>query len=152
MITGDNEVTAQHIADNLKIDRVFANTMPNDKMSIIEQLKIEYGSIAFIGDGINDAPALAHANVSIAMGAGSEIAIDTADIILMHNDLSEIRSAVEFAKKLNLVIKQNFIFASIIIGLMIFFNIILTVELPVAILLHEGSTIVVILNGLRLLK
>ncbi|MFB6346179.1 MAG: HAD-IC family P-type ATPase, partial [bacterium] len=108
MITGDNERTAQSVVEELSIDHYHAELLPEDKVAEIERLREEYGSIAMIGDGINDAPALAKADVGIAMGAaGSDTAIETADIALMGDNLNHVVYAVRLSRQGETIIKQN---------------------------------------------
>ncbi len=152
MITGDNEQNAKSIALQLGIDEYYSNALPLEKVEIIQRAKEKYNSVAMIGDGINDAPALAIANVSIAMGYGSEIAIDTSDIILMKDEMNRVIHAIKSAKKLKKVMVQNLFFAGSIISLMLILNVVLEIQLPFAVIMHEGSTVLVILNGLRLLR
>ncbi|WNF37251.1 heavy metal translocating P-type ATPase [Bacillaceae bacterium IKA-2] len=152
MITGDHEKTAEAIAKETNVDEYIANCLPERKVEEIKALKEKYGSVAMVGDGINDAPALAIANVGIAMGTGTDVAIETADIILVQNDLSKIAKAIELSKRMNRIIKQNIIFSISVITLLIIGNFLQTVSLPLGVIGHEGSTILVILNGLRLLR
>lgn len=152
MITGDHEKTAQAIAKETNIDEYIANCLPETKVEEIKQLKSRYGSVAMVGDGINDAPALAVSNVGIAMGTGTDVAIETADIVLVKNDLSKIAKAIELSKRMNKIIKQNIVFSLSIIVLLIIGNFLQQVSLPLGVIGHEGSTILVILNGLRLLR
>ncbi|MGL5042156.1 MAG: heavy metal translocating P-type ATPase [Culicoidibacterales bacterium] len=151
MITGDNSQTANHIAKEVGITTVIANTLPQQKVEAIAALVAKYGNVAMVGDGINDAPALALANVGIAMGRGSDIALDAADIILIHSDLSQLNHAYTISRKLHKIIIQNISFSLFVILLLILSNFFQLISLPFGVIGHEGSTILVILNGLRLL-
>ncbi|WP_082631213.1 heavy metal translocating P-type ATPase [Gracilibacillus massiliensis] len=151
MLTGDNESTAAAIAKEANIDEFYANCLPEDKVKYLKQLSENNKKVAMIGDGINDAPALATANLGIAMGAGSDIALETADIVLIKNKLSKIVKAVRLSKKMNRVIKQNIVFSIAVILTLIASNFLQLIDMPLGVIGHEGSTILVILNGLRLL-
>jgi len=111
MISGDNQQTADAIGNKLGIDTVIANVLPDGKLTAIEQLRSEGGKLAFVGDGINDAPALAHADVGIAIGTGSDVAIESADVILMSGDLRGVVNALSLSKKTMRNIKQNLFWA-----------------------------------------
>lgn len=152
MLTGDHELTAQKIAEDIGIDHYVAECLPEEKVSHIKSLRKKYDHVAMVGDGINDAPALASANVGIAMGEGTDVALETADIILMKNDLSKITNAITLSNRMNQVVKQNIIFSLFIIAILIIGNYFQAIDLPLGVIGHEGSTILVILNGLRLLK
>ncbi|MRH44619.1 cadmium-translocating P-type ATPase [Aquibacillus halophilus] len=152
MITGDNEATAKSIAAEAGVDQFIANCLPEDKVTHIKELRTKFGHVTMIGDGINDAPALATANVGIAMGAGTDVALETADIVLMKNDLSKIARAIHISKRMNKIVKQNVIFSISVIFLLILSNFLQVLDLPLGVIGHEGSTILVILNGIRLLK
>lgn len=152
MITGDNDRTAQAIARECGIDEYYANCLPEDKVDHIRNLKEAYGQVAMTGDGINDAPALATANLGIAMGEGTDVALETADIVLMKNDLSKIADAISLSRRMSRIIKQNVIFSIAVIILLLISNFAQTLNMPLGVIGHEGSTILVILNGLRLLK
>nr|WP_312115923.1 heavy metal translocating P-type ATPase [Brevibacillus reuszeri] len=153
MLTGDQKRTAQAIARELGIDLVYADLLPEDKVNRIKELKATYGTVAMVGDGINDAPALATATVGIAMGvAGSDAALETADLVLMNDDIRKIAEAIVLGKRTKTIIKQNIIFAMTVIVLLISANFSQGIALPFGVVGHEGSTILVILNGLRLLR
>lgn len=152
MLTGDQEKSAQYIADQLGIDEVRANLLPQDKVSHLVDLQNKYGTIAMVGDGINDAPALATANIGISMGSGTDIAIETSDIVLIKDDLNQLPFALGLSEKMQKIVKQNIIFSLSVIGLLILSNIFKVISLPLGVVGHEGSTILVILNGLRMLK
>lgn len=152
MLTGDSEKTADTIAKEAQLNGYIAECLPQHKVDHIKNIKEKYGTVAMVGDGINDAPALATANVGIAMGEGTDAALETADIILMKNDLSKIAKAIELSKKMNKIVKQNIIFSIAVIMILISSNFLQILDLPFGVIGHEGSTILVILNGLRLLK
>ncbi|MDP5272602.1 heavy metal translocating P-type ATPase [Chengkuizengella axinellae] len=152
MLTGDDEDTARTISKEMSVDGHISRCLPEDKLKHVKELKKRYENVAMVGDGINDAPALASANLGIAMGTGTDVALETADIILMKNDLSKIPKAIYLSKKMNRVIKQNIVFSLAVIGILICSNFLQILDLPYGVIGHEGSTILVILNGLRLLK
>ncbi|MFB9278383.1 heavy metal translocating P-type ATPase [Cohnella cellulosilytica] len=152
MLTGDQEKTALAIAGELGVDRVYADLLPEDKVARIKELKEAYGTVAMVGDGVNDAPALATAGVGIAMGAaGSDAALETADVVLMNDDVARIADAIALGRRTGTIIRQNMTFALGVIVLLIAANFIQGIALPLGVVGHEGSTILVILNGLRLL-
>ena len=152
MLTGDNEKTASAIAAEINIDEYFAECLPEKKVEEIKRLNDRFKTVAMVGDGINDAPALATATVGIAMGEGTDVALETADVVLMKNDLPRIAEAVFLSRKMNRIIKQNVIFSITVIMFLISSNFFQALDLPLGVIGHEGSTILVILNGLRLLK
>lgn len=152
MLTGDSEKTASAIASESGIDSYISECLPETKVEKMKNLKDQYGTVAMVGDGINDAPALATASVGIAMGEGTDVALETADIVLMKNDLPRIADAVKLSKRMNRIIKQNVIFSIAIILTLIASNFMQSLALPLGVIGHEGSTILVILNGLRLLR
>lgn len=153
LLTGDHPYTAKCIAKESGIDQVYSELMPQDKVKVIDELSATYGEVAMIGDGVNDAPALTRAQVGIAMGkTGSDLALETADIVLMHDNLKRIPMLMDTSAKLHKVIKQNITFALIVIAILILTNFMESITLPLGVIGHEGSTLLVILNGLRLLK
>ncbi|HKL95484.1 MAG TPA: heavy metal translocating P-type ATPase [Haploplasma sp.] len=152
MITGDAIKTGEAIGRQLGINKVVGNVLPEDKSNIIKDLKTEYGAVAMVGDGINDAPALAMADIGIAMGDGTDIAIDAADAVLMQNDLEKMIYTHKIAKKLRSLVIQNIIFSMAVVLFIITMNVFGLMEMPFAVVIHEGSTMIVILNGLRMLR
>ncbi|MGA9172889.1 MAG: heavy metal translocating P-type ATPase [Thermoactinomyces sp.] len=153
MLTGDQRKTAEAIAKEADLDLVFADLLPEEKVRLVEELNETYGEVAMVGDGVNDAPALARAGIGFAMGGdGTDLALETADVILMKDDLLKIPYSIRMAKKLNRIVKQNVIFALSVIFLLVTANFVQWMNLPFGVVGHEGSTILVILNGLRLLK
>lgn len=152
MLTGDNEQTAAVIAQQAGIDTYVSHCLPETKVTFIEQEKQKGYYTAMVGDGMNDGPAIAVAEVGIAMGSGSDLASGSADVILMKNDLSKIPYAFQLSRKHNKVIRQNILFALAVIITLIVSNFMYSIELPFAVVFHEGSTILVILNSLRLLR
>lgn len=152
MLTGDNGNTAKTIAEEVGIQHYIQECLPENKVNEILNIKEKYGLTAMVGDGINDAPALATANVGIAMGEGTDAALETADVVLMKNDLTKISKAVQLSKRMNRIVKQNLIFSIGVIICLVTSNFFQSIDLPLGVIGHEGSTILVILNGLRLLK
>ncbi|PEI42859.1 heavy metal translocating P-type ATPase [Bacillus pseudomycoides] len=152
MITGDNEQTAKAIATESNIKEYYASCLPETKVETVKQLKEKYGTVAMVGDGINDAPALATASIGVAMGEGTDVALETADVVLMKNELSRLAQAIRLSKRMNRIVKQNVIFSLAVIAMLICSNFLQFLALPFGVISHEGSTILVILNGLRLLK
>jgi len=153
MLTGDNKHTAHLIGEQLGMDSIFAELLPEDKALKVNACMGKGRKLAMIGDGVNDAPALASADVGIAMGvAGTDIAMETADVVLMKSDLSKITDAISLSNRMNKVVKQNVTFSLVIITILVAGNFLQVVDLPLGVIGHEGSTILVILNGLRLLK
>lgn len=152
MLTGDNYHTAKAIAKDTGIETFVADCLPEKKAQEIKKMQEKYEVCAMVGDGINDAPALATAQVGIAMGEGTDVALETADVVLMKNDLSKIIKALRISKKMSRIVKQNLIFSIAVILLLIISNFMQTIDLPLGVIGHEGSTILVILNSLRLLK
>jgi Cd2+/Zn2+-exporting ATPase len=153
MLTGDNERTAQAIAAAAGIHNVHANLLPEDKLNLIRQLQSDGHVVAMVGDGINDAPALATADIGIAMGAaGTDVAIETADIALMTDDLLKIPEALQLSKATLNNIRQNVIIALVTVSLLLAGVLLGKVHMAGGMLVHEASVMIVILNGMRLLK
>ncbi|MEG4243050.1 heavy metal translocating P-type ATPase [Microcoleus sp. MON2_D6] len=153
MLSGDNEQTAQHIARQLGIKEVYAELLPEDKVQAIKQLQTQYQTVAMVGDGINDAPALAQASVGIAMGiSGSDVALETADIVLMADKLEQLAKAISLGRRAQKIVKQNIVFALSCIILLLAANFLGNITMPLGVIGHEGSTVIVTLSGLRLLR
>ena len=152
MLTGDNAAVAQRIAAYAGVDEIHAELMPGDKAAIMEQLEAKYGPVAMVGDGVNDAPALATATIGIAMGAaGTDVALETADVVLMGDKLEAIPYAMQLSRKARRVVWQNITFAMCVIVVLIISAFAINLPLPLGVVGHEGSTVIVVLNGLRLL-
>jgi Cd2+/Zn2+-exporting ATPase len=152
MVTGDHQKTALAVARELEIDEIHANCLPEEKTALILKQKEAYGINAMVGDGINDAPALANAAIGVAMGGGTAIAMDVADMVLMQNELKKLQMSYLLSKKLKRIVTQNICFSVAVILLLILSNFFQILSLPFGVIGHEGSTILVILNGLRLLQ
>jgi Cd2+/Zn2+-exporting ATPase len=152
MITGDNERTAKAIASKIGIAEYQAELLPEDKVKIVEGLSEKYGRVVMVGDGVNDAPALARANVGIAMGAiGSDVALETADIALMQDDLSKLSYLIELSKKTMKIVKQNVIASILIKGSFAIFTFPGFITLWLAVAVGDmGLSLAVILNAMRL--
>lgn len=152
MITGDHLKTAEAVGKSLPINEIHANCLPEDKTRLIKEQKEAYGINGMVGDGINDAPALANAAIGVAMGEGTDVAMDVADVVLMKNDLEKLQMSHLLSKKLKRIVTQNITFSAVVILLLILSNLFQVINLPLGVIGHEGSTILVILNGLRLLR
>ncbi|MEX0643569.1 MAG: heavy metal translocating P-type ATPase [Pirellulales bacterium] len=153
MLTGDNYATAEAVARQTGIDDFQAELMPEDKVDVVANLVNEFGTVAMVGDGVNDAPALARATLGIAMGAaGSDAAIETADIALMSDDLGKLAWLVRHSRRTLRVIRQNIVFALAIKALFVVLTFAGLASLWAAIAADTGASLLVILNGLRLLQ
>ena len=153
MLTGDNERTAQAIALEAGVDELFADLKPEDKVTKVRELAARHGHVAMVGDGVNDAPALAEASVGVAMGAaGTDVALETADVALMADDLEKLVYALNLAKRNQKVVRQNLVLSVIVISILSLGAIAGVLTLPAAVLGHEISEFVVIGSGLRMLR
>lgn len=153
LLTGDNERAARAIAGEVGIDEWRAELLPEQKLDVIRALQASGLRVAMVGDGVNDAPALATADVGIAMGAaGTDVALETADVVLMSDDLTRLPYAVELSRTARRIIWQNMAFALGVIALFSLGAVLGIVPLPLGVVAHEGGTILVVSNGLRLLR
>jgi Cd2+/Zn2+-exporting ATPase len=153
MLTGDNARVAAAMGRRLGLDEVHAGLLPEEKLRMVRELGRRYGPVAMVGDGVNDAPALAAASVGIAMGAaGTDAALETADIVLMRDRLDELAYAVRLSRRARRVVWQNIGFALAVVVALVASTLTLGLSLPLGVIGHEGSTILVVLNGLRLLR
>ena len=153
MLTGDNERTAQAIARELGIDEIHANLKPEDKAVKVRELSARYGHVAMVGDGVNDAPALAEATVGVAMGAaGTDVALETADVALMADDLEKLAYALNLARRNQKVVNQNLVLSIVVISVLVVGAVSGVLTLPAAVLAHEISEFVVIGSGLRMAR
>ncbi len=152
MLSGDNQEAAEHIGAAVGVTDVRGGLLPADKLAAVQSLTRQHGALAMVGDGVNDAPALAAATVGIAMGgAGTAVALETADVALMADDLGKLPFAVGLSRASRRIMAQNLAIALGVIVLLILTSVLGVVQLSGAVILHEGSTIVVVLNALRLL-
>lgn len=152
MLTGDNPGVARRIANELGIDDVHADLLPEDKSKRIEEMNRK-GNVAMVGDGINDAPALASSHLGIAMGAaGTDVALESADVVLMGDDLTKLPWILWLARTSRRVVTQNITFSLSVIVLLVVSVFWIDLPLTIGVIAHEGSTLVVVLNGLRLLR
>jgi Cd2+/Zn2+-exporting ATPase len=152
MLTGDNQKVADAIAKQTGITRAWGNLLPEQKVSAIEKLRRSEKRVAMVGDGVNDAPAMAKSTVGIAMGAaGSDIALETADIALMADQLDNLPFAIGLSKKAHLIIRQNLVISMGMVAILVPLTISGLAHIGPAVIGHEGSTLVVVFNALRLL-
>ncbi len=153
MLTGDNVTTARTIAAQAGIDDARGNLLPEDKLAAIEQLRAQYGYAAMTGDGINDAPALARADIGIAMGAaGTDIAMEAADIVIMNDDLRRIPETIRISRQARAVLWQNIALALGIKAVFLIMAIFDDASMWMAVFADMGASLLVVFNGLRLLK
>jgi len=153
MLTGDNRPVASHIADQVGVDEVRAELMPEDKVAAVQSLVSRYQEVGMVGDGVNDAPALANATVGIALGgASTDVALETADVVLMADELLKLPFAVGLGRATRSLIIQNLVIALGVITFLMIAALSGWAGLGITIVIHEGSTIAVALNALRLLR
>ena len=152
MLSGDNARVAEAIGAELGLDSVRAELLPEEKLIAIRELQERYGAVAMVGDGVNDAPALAAATVGIAMGgAGTDVALETADVALMADDLASLADGVDLSRRARRIVRQNVTIALGVIVVLAPIAALGLIRLPIGVVAHEGSTLIVVANGLRLL-
>ena len=151
LLTGDSIQTAEVIANELEVDEVRANVLPEEKANTLKEWSMKYPTIAMVGDGINDAPALVNAEVGIAMGKGTDVAMESSDIVLMNSQLDSLKTLHKISKLMMIVTKQNLIFSLFIVIVLVLLNFLGWSDLTLGVILHEGSTVVVLLHALRLI-
>ena len=152
VLTGDRKATAEHIRTVLRIEDVRAELKPEDKLSAIRALTEQGRCVAMVGDGVNDAPSLAAAHIGVAMGArGSDAALEQADVVLMHDRLENFLAAFRLSQRARRVIRQNLIISLGTVVVLVTFAILGRIPLTVGVVGHEGSTVIVVMNSLRLL-
>ncbi|ALG84926.1 heavy metal translocating P-type ATPase [Gordonia phthalatica] len=153
MLTGDNRSSAERVAGTVGVGDVRSELLPQDKTSAVAELHAGGRAVAMVGDGINDAPALAASKVGIAMGGvGSDLALQAADVVIVRDDLTAVPSILAFARRAHRVVVANLVIAAAFIGVLVVWNLVGTLPLPLGVAGHEGSTVIVGLNGLRLLR
>lgn len=152
LLTGDNATVANALGAALGVDEIRAELLPHQKVEAIKELQARYGPVAMVGDGVNDAPALATAALGIAMGAaGTDVALESADVLLMGDDLGRLPGALDLARRARRIIRQNLIFAFAVMATLMVLALSGHVALSIGVVGHEGSTLLVVANGLRLL-
>jgi Zn2+/Cd2+-exporting ATPase len=153
LLTGDHERVAKFLTDELGIEHFRANLLPEEKLEVTRQLKNEHETVVMVGDGVNDAPALAACDVGIAIGSiGADVALEAADVVLMNDSIEGVPWILRHAKRTTAIVRQNLIIAIGVITVLAVFAMMGDIPLPLAVVGHEGSTVLVALNGLRLLK
>jgi Cd2+/Zn2+-exporting ATPase len=153
MMTGDNPTVARKVAESVGVDEWHAEVMPEEKVAILNEMMLGGERVAMVGDGVNDAPALATATVGVAMGvSGTDAALETADLVLVRDELKLLPYAVRLSRKAQRIVRQNLAFACAVIAILVVVNLLHGLALPVGVVGHEGSTILVVPNGLRLLR
>ena len=152
MLSGDNQATADQIGQEVGMSKVIGDLMPADKVAKIKKLQAAGHKVAFLGDGVNDSPALATAEVGIAMGNGTDVALDVSDVVLLHSDLGRLPLALMIAKKTVVNMNQNIAIAVLTVALLFLGLMVDSIHMASGMLVHELSILIVILNGMRLLK
>ncbi|MBI2423455.1 MAG: cadmium-translocating P-type ATPase [Candidatus Hydrogenedentes bacterium] len=152
MLTGDNPSVAETVAKAAGVDEFHAALLPEEKVEMLHRLQKNLGNVLMVGDGVNDAPALAHAAVGMAMGgAGTDVTLESADVVLMGDDLRKIAFAVRLSRRANTIVRMNVAFSLAVIAFLVAGTFLFTLPMPLGVIGHEGSTLIVVANGLRML-
>ncbi|MFJ2193200.1 heavy metal translocating P-type ATPase [Kitasatospora sp. NPDC087861] len=153
LVTGDNPRAAAHLAAEAGITDVRAGLLPQDKVAAVREQEAAGRKVLVIGDGVNDAPALAAAHTGVAMGrAGSDLALETADAVVVRDELATVPAVIALSRRARRLVAQNLVLAGVFISVLVLWDLVATLPLPLGVLGHEGSTVLVGLNGLRLLR
>jgi heavy metal translocating P-type ATPase len=153
LLTGDHELAARQVGAAVGVGDAYGGLLPDEKAEAVTRLKQAGQRVMLVGDGINDAPAMATADVAVAMGrGGSDLAVETADVILVHDDIVAVPTTMQLARRAHRVVKANIVFAACVITALVIWDFAGHLPLPLGVAGHEGSTVVVGLNGLRLLR
>ena len=153
LLSGDNQGTVDLVARELGLTEAHGHMLPEDKSAYIEKLQAQGQIVAFVGDGVNDSPSLALADIGIAMGSGTDVAIETSDVVLMNSDFNRLPHALGLAKETASNMRQNIIIAvGVVIVLLASVFLSDWMNMSIGMLAHEASILVVILNGMRLLR
>ncbi len=151
LLTGDHAGTANRIRDTLQLHESRAGLLPEEKLAFVENISAGQGGVAMVGDGVNDAPALTRADVGIAIGSASDASAETADVLLMSNDLTRLPYAVQLGRRALTIIRANLVFSVLVVVMLIVLTLLGKLTLTYAVLGHEGSSLLVVANGMRLL-
>ncbi|NLN50026.1 MAG: heavy metal translocating P-type ATPase [Acholeplasmataceae bacterium] len=151
MLTGDNYQIAENVKKELKISSFKSEYFPEEKVAEIKRLKDKGKQVAMIGDGINDAPALTASDLGIAMGSATDVSLEVADIVFINNKISSISKVINLSKRMHRIVIENIVFSIAIVAFLLFYNLLGNMKITLGVIFHEGSTILVILNSLRLL-
>ena len=151
MLTGDEKVSAEAVAKEVGIEKVYAKLLPQEKLETLQKLRAEYGSVMFVGDGINDAPVLAGADVGAAMGSGADAAIEAADVVFMTSSMEAVPQALTIARKATAISRQNVIFALGVKALVMILGLFGIASMWMAVFADTGVAMLCVLNSVRIL-
>ena len=153
LLSGDNQGTVDIVASQLEMTQAYGNMLPADKANAIKKAQDKGHNVTFVGDGVNDSPSLANANTGIAMGSGTDVAIETSDIVLMNSEFNRLVQALTLAKATTRNMKQNiFIAVGVVVFLLLSVLFSNWISMGIGMFVHEASILVVILNAIRLLN